>query len=366
MSSTTKACVGSELWDCLGDASAEPGALTLARFYRLQDTGQLDGSSTNSIIANVVSYGFARATLQCQQSFVNQQTQSVQCNNPILGDLVRNNTNCLQCLARAQQVYDDRIALEQEAAARNPAYVPQTLDAGVKQSYFGLSPDRRDGVCKYVCEQCVTDNVSQNIQMHITAKCNVNPDFLTAFVNGMSAQAKNEIEQRKAGLVKLGANIANSGDVDRLSIDIANSLRTMLSVTQINSLNQRALNVQNVTIEPGSTSVAIQNAEQAISSTMFSSIVSTTMTDARVKNAINNDLLQSQITAEAKFADLVSSLKSTVSTMQDLLTNTIGKIMISILALLFTIALIFASLFFLRPSFLFGGTVEDDSNPIST
>jgi len=346
-----------EVFGCFCPTAELPGADTLARLYRLQDTGQLDGSSANSIISNVVSYGFARATLICKQSFVNQQSQSIQCNNPVLGDLVRNNANCLTCIERAQAVYDDRLALEKEAAARNPAYVPQILDKNLFIGYFGLASTHHDGVCKYVCEQCVVDNVSQNIQMHITAQCAVNPDFVTAFVNGMTVQARNEIEQRRQGLVKTGAKISSDKDIDQLSIHMATSLKQMLTLTQINSLNQRALNVQNISIEPGSTSVAIQNAEQTISASMFASIISNTMTDKHIQNSIDYTQKQKQIELEEKFASLLESLKTTVSTMQDLLLSTIGKIMITILTLLFTIAIIFAALFFFRPSFMFGGAL---------
>ncbi len=352
-------CVGEigNVFGCFCPTSDLPGADTLARLYRLQDTGQLDGSSANSIISNVISYGFARATLQCKQSFVNQQSQSVQCNNPILGDLVRNNANCLTCIERAQAVYDDRMALEKEAAARNPAYVPQVLSATLKTGYDGLSSTHHDGVCKYVCEQCVTENVSQNIQMHITAKCAVNPDFVTAFVNGMNAQARNEIEQRREGLAKAGAKISSDNDMDQLSISMSNSLRQMMSLTQINSLNQRALNVQNISIEPGSTSVAIQNAQQTISASMFASIISSTLTDKHIQDSIGYKQKQEQIKLEEKFTALLDSLKATVSTMQDLLLSMIGKIMITILTLLFLIAIIFASIFFFRPSFMFGGSI---------
>jgi hypothetical protein len=363
---TCNACEGGSVFECqcfrkTGDTE---GAVTLTRLYMLEQNGQLDASTTNGIIANIISYGYTTASVRCQQSFINQQTQEIDCSNTVIGDIVRTqNPNCDECKALAKQVAESRDNLEAEAHRLNPTYLPQTVDPEIAAVYFGLRDDHADGICKYTCLQCVAEDVSQNIQMRITADCQVDTEeFINAFVNGMSLQAENELTQHQDALASTGLKIQSQDDVKTLSIQIADTIRQMTLVKQLNGLNQDALNIQNIRINPGSTSVAIQNAKQAISVSMFASLISKTYTDTNVKNSIDFDINQKLVEVETSFNDLVTSLQTTVKTMEDLLVNTIGKIMITLAALLLIIIMIFAAFFYFKPSFLFGLVVSDEDN----
>ena len=346
---------------CFTKTGDTPGADTIARLYKLGEKGQIDASTPNSIIATIIAYGFTTASVTCQQSFVNQQAQIIKCNQVGQGRRVQANQNCIDCKALAQQVYDSRMQLEADAQAKNSNYTPQVLDQQLYDEYFGFD-NNNDGVCKYVCEQCVLENVSQNIQMHVTAECDVGTStWISSFVNGMSIQAENELTQRQAALKNTGLQIATQQDVKSLAFQMSDTIRQMTSLTQINGLNQWALNIQQMKIDDGSTSVAIQNATQSISLSMFASLISKTYTDTVILNSIDYQQQQKYIELDTSFSNLIDSLQSTITTMEGLLINTIGQILIIILVIVTIIALIFAAFFFYNPSLLFGGVTGNTS-----
>ena len=337
----------------------------LARFYALDDNGQLDSSTANSIVANTVAYGYVIANVQCQQSFVDEQVQDFECTNAVIGNLVQNSKNCKECKALAAQVAQSRAALEEDAHKLNPDYVIQKVDPALETAYTGPGGDANAGVCKYICEQCVVENVSQNIQMRIVEECSsrvTQDEFINAFTSGMSIQAENEINRHLNQLKSTGLDIKSQDDVKRLALEMATTIRDMTTITQLSSLNQDALNIQETKITPGSTSVAIQNSTQAISMSMFASLVSRRYTDLNVQTSIGYDIQQKTIQIETSFSDLVKELETTVKTMNTLLLSTVGKIMITLVALLLVIMIIFASFFFFRPSFLFGDVFEEDDS----
>lgn len=361
-----EACnTSSPVWDCgcFRNTEKTDGATTLARLYVLQETGQLDGATANGVISNIVSYGYTIANVQCKQAFVDEQVFDIECNNAGQGELVLNNPNCTLCKQQALAVAKSRAQLEADAKARNPDYTVQKLDSAIEASFYGPTgtPGQEigpDGICQFVCEQCIAANLSQNISMRIVEECSdrvTSEAFRTAFTSGMSLQAETELTKHQAGLESTGVQIQSQADIQSLSIGIANTLNQMTINKQLSGLYQDALNIQETTVEPGSTSVVLQNVSQAITVSMFASLVSRTYTDTNIQNSINYNLQRRQIEIETSFFDLVQSLEVTVKTMDTLILSTVGKIMITITVILMVILLIFAAFFFFKPSFLFGG-----------
>lgn len=353
-------CVSGEVFNCqcFNNTSHTAGADTLARLYALEGNGQLDASTAGGIIANVVAYGYTTATLTCQQAFVDQQIFNLQCQNAA-GVLVGSNPNCVQCKRLAAQVAADRQALEREAQALNPTYVPQVVNGALAASYFGVLGDHADGICKYVCEQCVFEDLSQNIQMQMVAACDTdNRTFITAFTQGMSVQAEVALTQHQEALKTTGLEIQNQDDLKSLSVEMANTLYQMTTVKMLTALKQSAFNVQQMTVNSNSTSVMVQNGSQGITTSMFASIVSRAYNNTSVQNSINYQDKAETIQVETNFTDLVNSLQTTVDTIETLLVNTVGKVMITLLAMLMIVLFIFASLFFFQPGFLFGGALD--------
>ena len=348
---------------CFKNVENTAGADTISRLYALESNGQIDASTTNGILASIVAYGYTIATLTCQQAFVNDQTITIDCNNAYLGQQVKDNPNCSMCKARAAANALARQQLEVDAHNKNPSYVKQVVNPDVAEAYFGVAQDHEDGICKYVCLQCVAESVSQNIQMQIVADCSVDTnEFVTAFTSGMSVQAETEISRYQQALQTTGLEIKSKEDVKSLSFQIADTIREMTTIKQLNGLNESALNIQNMEITPESTSVMIQNTKQAITTSMFASLTSQIYTDTNVQSSINYSLHAQTIQIETTFTNLVNSLQNTVTTIDGLLINTVGKIMITLLVFILIVMFIFAAFFFFKPSFIFGGALDDDDD----
>lgn len=347
---------------CFQNASLGQGADTMARFYALEENGQLSGSTAGGIFSSVIAYGYLIANVQCKQAFVADQTVELDCNNSVLGNIVRNeNPNCDRCKALAAQVAQDRTLLEQQAHQRNPAYTEQKVSAHIEAQYYGEFRDNADGICKYVCLQCVANAVNQNLQMRLVEECATDTtEFVNAWVSGMSSQAEQEITKHQEALKSTGVQIRNQDDIKSLSISMANTIREMTQVEMLNALKQNALIVQETKIEPESTSVVIQNVSQSVALSMFQSIVSKTYTDTRIKAAIDIKDKEQVIKIETSFFDLITSLEQSVKSVEKLVTTIIGQVMITLGALLIIVLLIFAAIFFFRPKLLFGGVFSDD------
>lgn len=359
----TDACTGKSVFDtdCFLNTSDTAGATTIARLYELENKGQLSGSTTSGIISNIVAYGYTVANVECKEAFVAEQDISVECNNAVIGDLVLNNPSCATCRQLAKKVADSRQQLEQDAKQLNPNYVEQTPSAALQEQYFGVEPNNVDGICRYVCLQCIADDINQNIQMRIVEECPVDTEqFINSWVSGMSLQAEVELTQHQTALRGTGVQIENTDDIKRLSIELSDTIRQMTRVTMLNALNESALAIQETIINSGSTSVVLQNVDQALSLSMFASLVSRSYTNINIQTSIDFKSKQTEIQVETSFADLVTDLETTVRTMDKLILSTIGKIMITLVALLLTIMLIFAAFFFFKPSFLFGGLLSND------
>ncbi len=176
--------ISNPLWNCVEHTQ---GAAVLAALYNLSDNGQLSSSSASGIVANVVSYGFTVATLTCQQSFIASQTVSLNCDNSVLGDIVSNNPNCLDCKIKMQSIIDMRTKLETDANQLNPSYQIQQASQSNINQFNGENPNHNDGICQYVCLQCIAKDIEQTLQMTIDASCQTNTSsFITAFTSGMS------------------------------------------------------------------------------------------------------------------------------------------------------------------------------------
>lgn len=326
-------------WNCVGSL---PGALLMSAMYAAEGNGQWDGSSVNSVIASVVSFGFLQSTLTCKQSFIAQQTTEIDCTSATLGNAVATNPNCIACKNEIKVLQDLRANLEIDAHAANPSYVPQVPNPALVALLEGTNGS--DGACRFICLQCVAEDVNQNLQMQITADCQTNTkSYISAFSSGMSSAAEAQLSAHQDALKKMGYQIQSQGDIQTLAIQMADAITQMTTTTSLNSLQQQALNIQRTIIEPESTSIVLQHVNQSISVNMFSSLASSVYNDARVKDAIDFKQNQQLISVEESFTSLINSLSSTVSTMDQLLVSIVGKILIAVVALLLTGLLVFAA-----------------------
>jgi hypothetical protein len=328
-------------WNCVQNTD---GAQLLATLYFLDSHGQLANSSANGIVSSVVSVGFITASLTCKQSFISSQLLSANCDNAVLGDAVANNVNCIDCKAKMQAVVDLRNKLEADAHQINPNYLIQTPDPILLKQFNGNFGDRSDGICQYACLQCLVKDVEQTLQTTIDVSCQTSTNsFISAFTTGMSNQAEAELTKHQEALKNAGYDITSQSDIKSLSIQMADSITQMTQNVSLNALQQQALNIQETIIEPESTSVVIQHLVQSISLDMFSTLASATYNDARVQDAVNYTEQVKTIQIETSFNTLIRQLESSASTMEGLVLSLVGKVLISLVAMLLLGIILFAA-----------------------
>jgi hypothetical protein len=325
------------------------GAQVLTALYNLDEHGQLDSSSATGIVSNIVSYGFTVATIQCQQAFFADQQIEIDCENPVIGAAVKNNPNCARCKEIVQAIIDAREMLDADAAQLNPNYVPTSPSQRAVDVVNGDLPSHDDGLCQYACLQCIAQNVRQNLQMTVDANCETYAQsYITAFTTGMSYQAEFELTKHQNALKNAGFDITKKEQITDMSIQIADSIIQMSLNKTLNNLQQDAFAIQSTRIGSGSTSIVLQNVEQSMSLSMFTSLASSTYNETVMKNAINYNVLVKEFEIQTNFNDLIKDLDATVQTMEDLLLSLVGKMLITIVALLATALVIFGALFYFK------------------
>lgn len=333
MSGQICGAVPNPAWNCIQNTR---GAQVLAALYSLDSNGQLISNSANGIIASVVSYGFAVATQQCNQDFIVSQRLELNCDDAIIGERVANNVNCIACKRAMQQLVDARTQLDNDAHNQNPSYSIPTASPDLLKRFNGPGNDTyANGVCDVVCKQCVARDVQQRIDMNISASCQTNTtSFVTAFTSGMSTQAEYELTQQQTALQRTGYVLDSQQQVKDLAIQMSNAISEMTTNISRNHLQQSALNIQQTVIDPQSTSVMLSHLTQTITVSMMASLASSTYNDARMKDAINYQLLQQQIQMETSFTALLKQLEASTATMKDLVVTLIGEILVSVIAIL--------------------------------
>ena len=327
---------------CVSDT---PGGDIMTTLYYLDKHGQLDSSTANGIVNSVVAYGYTTAVTQCSQSFVINQETSIECDRTNFGDLERfsDNTSCKKCKSYIAQIIKERQDLEDDAHRKNPKYKKQQAIKAARD----LMSNKDDGVCQYVCMQCIARNVNQNISVNLVQSCDTsNNDFRTAFTTGMSYQAEHELQKHQNAMKGAGYQMQKDNDIQNMAIQMSDSITKMTKTSILNTLKTTALVIQRDSIESGSTSTVIQNAKQQISVSMFSSLTSEIYSDESLKNSLDYKNAEKAVKLEKSFSDLIKDLNQTVHTMEDLLTSLIGKILITVVALLLTS--VFAFIFYFK------------------
>ena len=331
--------------------------------YTLEGAGQLADDSANGIFNRIVSYGLLTAMTTCQSSFLVNQTLSIECTDDQAGQDVANNTNCTSCKKLLTSWLTARQALDQEANKQNPDYViPQpdpTLLATIRgpaapASSWNAVGDH--GICRYVCDQCVVDGVDQTSNVHVGVMCDVTSEqFRSAFVQGLSLQSETEIIKHGNSISKVLKQIQNKDDIKTLSFNVSTSILQTATDNLLRELHAEALLYQGVIIQPGSTSVVISNVKQTITVDILASITSRFYTNVTLTSLSDYTTIKNDLREILNLSDFLNEIEADVRTLIGLLKTTLGKILITLVAILFTVVIGIASIFFFKPKLLFGG-----------
>ena len=337
----------SEQFNCVSDTA---GASVLAALFQLDDVGRLDSGSARGVVSDVVAFGFATAMSKCTQGFVVDQKINFNCDDNLRAEQVAQGRNCALCKQILAHVEDLHEQLEKDASALNPSFAPPPVTETVVKFVRG-SPEisGNDGVCQYVCMQCVARNVTQNVNLQISSSCDTSTQsFRTAFLSGMSTQARIEIAKHQTALGETGLRVDTVEQMDNVAVNLVNSLSQMTSTSLLSTLQQQALVLQSTRIDPGSTSVVIQNLDQSVSVSMIATLTSSLFNDNVVRQAINFDEKSQLVQLQTDFNDLITGLGGTVRTLGDLLSSLTGKIVITLVGILTTVLLVVAAFYFVQ------------------
>jgi hypothetical protein len=131
-------------------------------------------------------------------------------------------------------------------------------------------------------------NLKQELSANMTISCDVSTEtFQKGFLLGMQTQARIEVAQNASKLIQMGMQVRNQAEIDNFSMTMVDSLKQIVTTTKLESLKQQAIMVQELTIEPGSTSVLVQNLSQNLSLVMYSSLISSELSMSKLKIAID-------------------------------------------------------------------------------
>jgi hypothetical protein len=299
--------------NCVG-INNTPGADHLAAFYKADETAGLIGSTANTVVTNIIAYGLMHATTTCEQGSYIRQSVSISCDEAT-GNRVSTNKNCVYCRSQIERIIQDRYALEAQAAASpGSTYVPQSF------TQDQLSNLR--STCNYVCAQCLVVDLEQELSANMTIDCDVtSTNFQKAFVFGMQNQAKLEVARNKQRLQQMGKQLQTQSEIDKFSLTMVNTIQNILTSSTLQSLKQQAIIMQDVIIEPGSTSVVIQNLSQRLSLVMYSTLVSSYVTQARMKVAIDYATKSQVLELQSQLDQFVTASTELGLTIYNLLTN---------------------------------------------
>lgn len=332
----------------------DEGKALMGALFALENQGQLNGDSVHSIVNNVFSYGYSMASLTCKEAFVASQTVDIECTKPGQGERVKNNPNCQLCKKRTKEWLESRSKLDQDANAANPNYTIPTDPQGLSD-IVGLDGTTNDltignsGICQYVCDQCIALDLEQNIQFQISTDCKVDtPDFRRVWAGAMTDKAEQNLSQHVKALEK----VEQGKKLRDLAITLANSITTITKSNVLTKVNSQALAYQEIAIRPNSTSVVLQNVKQSVSMKVIANISGSIYTAQQL--AILSDSKTTAEVANLKITlnDLYKELAAAYRSMEAILQNTLGQIIISIVAILITFVLIFAVLVYLRSNLI--------------
>jgi len=355
----------------VGDGtSLTNGQVALGSLFYLEDQGELPHRTATNIVTNVVSYGFTVATQECKQGAVAEQTLEMDCDSE-MGDKVFTNFNCERCKARVEKYLSERAKLDQDAHDLNPDYAVPELDSDTKKklegSFTGSDEIYKDGICKFQCMQCVARKIYQEFQLEMIQECDVTQStFISAFTSGMSRQAERELADHTNKLRKMGFDIKTQDDLSYLGIHIANTIRQITKSELLTSLRSGVIALQGITVGDDSTSVVIQKFKQSASINMLATLVETFYGRTEFKQNLgyighdgdNPGILQDAVAKNYSFSDLLHEAVQSVNTLKGLLRSMIGKLMVTLVAVLIGALLVFGFIIYYQPKALLGGSSD--------
>lgn len=343
-----------------GDELRDAGQTLIEGLLYLENAGRLPGDNATNIFNSVVAVGFMTAASTQTTRFNVRQSIIADCRDDI-PDLTQN-VNCKLCREVVSEFVNSRASLEQNAKSRNSDYVIQTPTTETVSTLRGRNNDL-DGVCRYMCYQCVFENLNQDMYVQIDSSVDVSTTtFRNHYNAGLKMAARKQIQRYQNQIDEIGYSIRNSVDnLEALSLSFANIISSVSSVEILNFFKTSALALQQLQLgSPTSTSLVVSHVRQSVNLSMMSSLTSQVFNRTSLVSMTNFSTDNNVIKLEEDFASTLRSFTGLISSLESVLKTSIGKIMIAILALLGAVVVMVVMFLFVRP------VVKSKSSTFST
>jgi tetrahydromethanopterin S-methyltransferase subunit B len=287
----------------------------------------------------------------------------IKCENEEIGSIVSDeeqNHNCKMCVEEVQAIMNERDQLESDALYYNTTngYTPQTASDHIVKALKGTSSaNYHDGVCRYVCNQCVIEDVNQEMNMTMTTDCSVTTEvFSEAFVIGMRKEAARQVAKHKNELTLAGYDLSRNENIDSISYHISNSIQQMTRNELLSTLQLGAIAIQSMRILPESTSVVVGNVSQSLTVDMFGTLAAKQYSDKNVKDAINYELLRAGASYTMGLNSFIEDIERTYEEAGEILGSVFSNVIIMALGLL--VGVIVIALFKIQKKYVKGSEVH--------
>ena len=348
----------------LGCQQDTPGAEIIQSMRFLENNNQLPrGDYTSYIVSNIVAYGFFSAFLECKENYNIDQELKVECNGspPVI-----DNPNCDLCIQTVQKIVEDRKQLDATAHSKNGNYQVPIMDEDLQNKLFGdpkASKPGSAGICRYMCFQCIAENIEQNMNVKIEETCDFNNEqFRKAFKQGVTTASVQEMYKHQNELSKTGLKTKSVDNIKQLGIHLSNTIVSMTSEQIMASLKSDVFALQNISFDPNSTSVVLTNFQQNMTISSYAKMIQNTYSNDNIDAATKSDILEKEIELRTTFSDLFKDLEATIDSFSDLAKSIAGRFAMTVVVLLLVALLVFAAVFYFKPKFLFYGVSSAGSS----
>lgn len=282
-------------------ALSQGGQLFAALTY-LNDNGFAQRSGKGFVV-KATAQAFFEATRTCARSAEVATRLSVDCNPSI--DYSQT-SGCTLCKSIQASLLKQREDLENEAAAKNPAYKKQTLSPSVEWT----SKNPASGVCRFLCNACALSGIAQDQHVHLDTTCDLKADAFVSTLRRSIAASVTDVVNEHEELIK---NINSGLDIKGAKEELQDTMLSIFNTKYAESMKISVISYQSLVVEP-SESIVISDIQQAFNADVAETIVSRLYVNDSI---YDSDSVNSQIEIYSKNSSGLDSFRSIYNQLED-------------------------------------------------
>lgn len=255
---------------------------------------------------------------------------------------------CKFCQDQLSSIYRARMKLEGDAGEASGNYVEQTANPKfVTMMTTGANPTGEIGPCTLMCNDVVTNNISQDVTLKATASCDVKESVKNDVSAKIQEQLQASIKNQQDVLGQLTSGLQNR------TASVVTNMSTVMSqnITNefIQSLRQTMFVNQQISVQGNS--IVASNFDQTFNGSMVSTLQVTNTVLDQLRQSASYSVAQAVLNKNDTIGDISRAFLGTITTMSHLLQEISGQILVIIGCVLFTFTLVIGSLYVFNHSF---------------